>query len=86
MIIEAKNSCRLLSGYLNKCHNLGVRRGEKHCEPNVVFNPDPDMMTDAKENKIPSLTDHLEGKDRQMFAAYIDVLPLKVSVVVSMIW
>ena len=48
MIIEAKNLYRLLSGYLNKCHNLGVRRGEKHCEPNVVFNPDPDVMTDAK--------------------------------------
>jgi len=67
---------RLLSGYLDKCYKPKVRRLEKHCEPNAVFNPIPGIM-DAKSNKYPSLLNQLEGKDKQMFAAYVDVLPLK---------
>lgn len=67
---------RLLSGYLDKCDKPIRRLHEEHCQPNVVFNPAPDMM-DAKSNKYPSLLKDLDGKDKQMFAAYIDVLPLK---------
>ncbi|KAL7524088.1 hypothetical protein ACHAXR_000433, partial [Thalassiosira sp. AJA248-18] len=69
---------RLLSGYLDKCYTPGTRSREKHCEPNIVFNLDPDLR-DAKNNDrpFPSLIAHLEDKDKQMFGAYLDVLPLK---------
>lgn len=68
---------RLLSGFLNKCVIARTRQVEKHCEPNIVFNARPNMM-DEKGVTYPSLLEHLEGKDKQMFAAYVDVLPLKV--------
>ncbi len=68
---------RLLSGFLNKCVIARTRRVEEHCEPNIVFNARPNMM-DEKGKTYPSLLEHLEGKDKQMFAAYVDVLPLKV--------
>ena len=64
---------------MDKCDKPILRLHEKHCQPDVVFNPAPDMM-DAKSNKYPSLLKDLDGKDKQVFAAYIDVLPLKVSV------
>ena len=74
---------RLLSGYLDKCYKMNVRRNEKHCEPNVVFNMPKGLAEglnrDGKQKKeYPSLLDGLEGKDKLMFAAYVDVLPLKV--------
>jgi hypothetical protein len=62
---------------LNKCVIARTRQVEKHCEPNIVFNARPNMM-DEKGVTYPSLLEHLEGKDKQMFAAYVDVLPLKV--------
>lgn len=67
---------RLLSGYLDKCYKPNVRYREQHCEPNIVFNMDPSMVN--KKKKLPNLLEHLEDKDKQMFAAYVDVLPLKV--------
>jgi hypothetical protein len=68
---------RLLSGFLNKCYTAWSRKAENNCEPNIAFNAQPDM-TDEKGGKYPSLMEHLEGKDKHMFAAYVDVLPLKV--------
>jgi len=68
---------RLLSGFLDKCQN-GKREG--HCEPNVVFNP-MDRLKNGKNIPYPNLLDSIggEGKDKLMFGAYVDVLPLKVS-------
>lgn len=70
---------RLLSGYLDKCYSNVTRKMEHHCEPNVIFNPKPNLM-DRRGKEYPSLVDHLLDKDKQMFAAYVDVLPLKVCV------
>jgi len=67
---------RLLSGFLNKCHTPLQRRRENHCEPNFVFNPLTET-TDGKNIQAPSLIEHLDDKDKQFFAAYVDVLPLK---------
>mmetsp|Transcript_1660 Transcript_1660/g.3676 ORF Transcript_1660/g.3676 Transcript_1660/m.3676 type:complete len:421 (-) Transcript_1660:445-1707(-) len=73
---------RLLSGFLDKCHKPFVRRKQGHCEPNVVFNPDDVVVADrgkgGKNNgKATDLMAHLEDKDKQFFAAYLDVMPLK---------
>ena len=68
---------RLLSGFLNKCVIARTRKVEKHCEPNIVFNAQPNTK-DETGKQYPSLLEQLEGKDKQMFAAYVDVLPLKV--------
>jgi hypothetical protein len=65
---------RILSGFLDKCYDAKARQLQGHCEPNVLFNPRPNM-TDARGKKYPSLMEHLEGKDKQFFAAYLDVLP-----------
>ena len=70
---------RLLSGFIDKCVRPRTRKIEKHCEPNVIFNPDSSTLVDAKNNTFPSLVQNLEDKDKQFFAAYVDVLPLKVS-------
>lgn len=67
---------RLLSGYIDKCHKGLVRRREGHCEPNAVFNPAPGMASE-KGRPYPLLLEHLDGYEKQMFAAYVDVLPLK---------
>ena len=71
---------RLLSGFLDKCYTPLTRKMEHHCEPNVIFNPEPNLK-DVRGKVYPSLTDHVMDKDKQMFAAYVDVLPLKVSIV-----
>lgn len=71
---------RLLSGFIDKCVRPRTRKLEKHCEPNVIFNPDSSTLVDAKNNTYPSLVQNLDDKDKQFFAAYVDVLPLKVSV------
>ena len=68
---------RLLLGFLNKCVIARTRQVEKHCKPNIVFNANPNMM-DEKGKTYPLLLEHLEGKDKQMFTAYYDILPLKV--------
>lgn len=67
---------RLLSGYLDKCYKPKVRLREGHCEPNAVFNLNPDMA-DKNGNRYPSLLEDIEDRDKQKFAAYVDVLPLK---------
>ena len=70
---------RLLSGFLDKCVRTHSRKNERHCEPNVIFDVDLDLDdTRGKKNvKYPQLTKDLEDKDKQWFAAYVDVLPLK---------
>jgi hypothetical protein len=69
---------RILSGFLDKCYNAETRKIQGHCEPNVLFNPRPNMR-DARGENYPSLMEHLEGKDKQFFAAYLDVFPGEVS-------
>ena len=58
----------LFSGYLYKFYRENIRQFKKHCEPNVVFNPDI-YLVDEKDRKIRPLTKVLEGNDNQMFAA-----------------
>lgn len=69
---------RLLSGYLDKCYNPQTRRNQGHCEPNAVFNPMKGLM-DAKNKTYPNLMEGLDmdGQEKAMFGAYVDVLPLK---------
>jgi hypothetical protein len=69
---------RLLSGYLDKCYNPMTRRNQGHCEPNVVFSPMKGLVT-AQNKAYPNLLDSLdiEGQEKAMFGAYVDVLPLK---------
>ncbi|KAL3817101.1 hypothetical protein ACHAXA_009932 [Cyclostephanos tholiformis] len=55
---------RMLSGYLNKCVHVPTRKLEGHCEPNSVFNGT-------------ELTSRIRDDPRQLFAAYVDALPLK---------
>jgi hypothetical protein len=77
---------RLLSGFLDKCYNPAKLRREEHCEPNVVFNPMKGLKND-KNKTYPDLLDSIgveawvEGRDKLMFEAYVDVMPLKVSCV-----
>jgi len=67
---------RLLSAYLNKCYNKYYRKAEEHCEPNIVFNPAEGLMN--KKGKVYSnLAKHLEDRDKDMFGAFVDVMPLK---------
>lgn len=69
---------RLLSGYLDKCYNGRARKNQGHCEPNIVFNP-KEQLVDAKNRTYANLLDSLdiEGQEKAMFGAYVDVLPLK---------
>jgi len=69
---------RLLSGFLDKCYNPRTRKNQGHCEPNVVFNPKKPLMN-AKNKTYANLLDSLdiEGQEKAMFGAYVDVLPLK---------
>jgi hypothetical protein len=73
---------RVLSGFLDKCYDAGKRKLQGHCEPNALFNPRPNMM-DARGRQYPSLMEHLEGREKQFFAAYLDVLPEEVSFAIS---
>jgi len=59
---------RLLSAYLNKCYDERYRLVENHCEPNPIFG--------GKYNETEMLN-HIKDSDQQMFAAYLDVMPLK---------
>ena len=67
---------RLLSGFLDKCVRFHSRKNERHCEPNVIFDVDL-KLEDGKGKRYPGLVDDIEDKDKQWFAAYVDVLPLK---------
>lgn len=58
---------RLLSAYLNKCHDSYYRLGEQHCEPIEIFG--------QEYNKIDML-DYIQDNDQQLFEAYLDVMPL----------
>ena len=73
----------IIVGFLDKCYKPNVRRIEGHCEPNVVFNAAPELV-DAKGKNYPPLLQNLQSHDKQMFAAYLDVLPLKVRDIVQL--
>ncbi len=62
------------SAFLDKCTKPILRRSERHCEPNEVFNPDPKAKANPKSL---SLTENIEESGKQLFAAYLDTMPLK---------
>jgi hypothetical protein len=79
---------RLLSAYLDKCVKDGVRKSQGHCEPNAIFAQDwidrrAASMTDhePKDGKegimLPNLSDAAQDSEKEMFAAYVDLFPLK---------
>jgi len=68
---------RLLSAYLDKCEKPNVRKSQKHCEPNTVWNPSQEELMKSRVGEKFALTEYLEGKDKAMFAAYVDTFPLK---------
>ena len=59
---------RLLSAYLNKCEDTFFRLGEKHCEPVEIF---------GRQYNETDLFGHIEDSHQQMFAAYLDIMPLR---------
>ena len=73
---------RLLSGYLDKCVKPNIRKSQGHCEPNVVFGMDhlqvkkKPVATDNKGRPIPDMTLIVNELEREMFATYVDLLPL----------
>jgi hypothetical protein len=73
---------RLLSGYLDKCVKPNIRKSQGHCEPNVVFGMDhlqvkkKSVATDNKGLPIPDMTLVVNKLEREMFATYVDLLPL----------
>ena len=72
---------RLLSGFIDKCYKPGTRKNEGHCEPNIIYNVDPNMVDRNTKNKnktYPQLIQDLADKDKQFFGAYVDTLPLRV--------
>ncbi len=71
---------RLLSGYLDKCYNTFHRQKQGHCAPNIVTNP-MEGLKDGKNKSYSNLLDSIEdeGKEKEMFEAYVDIMPLKVS-------
>lgn len=73
---------RLLSAYLDKCVKDGVRKTQGHCEPNAIFARDwMDRRAAPKDDKenimLPNLSDAAQDLDKEMFAAYVDLFPLK---------
>jgi hypothetical protein len=73
---------RLLSGYLDKCVKPNIRKSQGHCEPNVVFGMDhlqvkkKPVATDNKGRPIPDMTLIVNELESEMFATYVDLLPL----------
>jgi len=72
---------RLLSAFINKCYSAIE---ENHCEPNVIFNSRyqraeaiTDYSGDGDDIITKSLLKDVEDNDKQMFAAYLDIMPLK---------
>ena len=50
----------------------------KHCEPNVVFSPHYQRVGVVTDDIIvQSPLEDVEDNDKQMLAAYLDVMPLK---------
>jgi len=74
---------RLLSAYLDKCVKDFVRKSQGHCEPNAIFASDWMAKADKKpaDDKtvisLPILFDAAQNADKEMFAAYVDIFPLK---------
>jgi hypothetical protein len=74
---------RLLSGYLDKCVKPNIRKSQGHCEPNVVFGMDHLQLktkspaTDNKGHSISDMTLVVNELEREMFATYVDLMPLK---------
>ena len=69
---------RLLSAYLNKCYDEFFRVEENHCEPNAIFNPKPSQVNlRDTTGEVEPLLEGVEDNDKQLFAAYLDVMPLK---------
>jgi hypothetical protein len=78
---------RLLSGYLDKCVKDAVRKSQGHCEPNSIFGVDYLERKATKQQKengedvsvdiAPSLLDMDGWFDKEKFATYVDLLPLK---------
>ena len=77
---------RLLSAYLDKCIK---NKNEGQCEPNIIFASDfveqkaikagkVQMLQDVKENILfPELAEVAQDSDKEKFATYIDIFPLK---------
>ena len=72
---------RLLSAFLNKCVDATK---EGHCEPNSVFNPSSSQVNVREGEKgnlgeivVEPLLEDIEDNKKQLFAAYLDVMPLK---------
>ncbi|KAL7549922.1 hypothetical protein ACHAWF_013174 [Thalassiosira exigua] len=75
---------RLLSGYLDKCVKNGIRRNQGHCTPNEIFSVDRLEFKNKRlfkgEEKIPippDLTLGVKDAERELFAAFVDLHPLK---------
>ena len=83
---------RLLSAYLDKCIKPNIRRSQGHCEPNTIFGVDYlEWIADKSNNNkqegnsndevatkpLPDLMQTLQNRDKELFAAYVDLLPLK---------
>ncbi len=64
---------RFLSAYLDKCVDKNHRVNEKHCEPNQLFNPN----IQSREEKELTMGLSFEDHQKEMFAAYVDVMPLR---------
>eukprot|EP00970_Alexandrium_tamarense_P001101 scaffold114_cov200-Alexandrium_tamarense.AAC.71 len=67
---------RLLSSYLNKCQDESRRNEEGHCEPNIIFR-DRQMNHREGNDAIEPLLEDIEDNNKQLFAAYLDIMPLK---------
>ncbi len=69
---------RLLSAFLNKCIDVP---DEGHCEPNPVFNPNVTQVNVRGDSDfgytIEPLLEDIEDNKKQLFAAYLDIMPLK---------
>ena len=77
---------RLLSAYLDKCVKDAVRESQGHCEPNSIFASDWMEKQAAKAGKTkveknvilsPELADVAQDSEKEKFAAYVDLFPLK---------
>lgn len=80
---------RLLSAYLDKCVKDNIRKTQGHCEPNAIFAKDwmdrraakagdkPKIKDEKEEILPPQHNDMAQDIDKEMFAAYVDLFPLK---------
>ena len=77
---------RLLSAYLDKCVKDDVRKTQGHCEPNGIFASEWMERRAAKAGKPidekemilpPELPEIAQDSEKEKFAAYVDLFPLK---------